>query len=101
MVWHLLPWVIISFGALIGMVLYEDWNAKKCIPLVKALISENGKKEAVPFVQSKRKNLVINITRGALLVCAITLIIVGALTGGADGVLQKAINICTECIGLG
>lgn len=101
MVVHLLPWLIISFGSLIGMVIYEEWNAKKCIPLVKDLLNENGKQKPTPFVQSKRKNLILNITRGALVVCAITLIIVGALTGGADGVLQKAINICTECIGLG
>lgn len=35
------------------------------------------------------------------LVLALTLIIVGLFTGGTADVLTKAINICTECIGLG
>lgn len=98
---HLLPWVVISGGALIGMVFYLEWNAKNCIPLVKQLLSVNGKQEKKTATIDKRKLWALWITRGALLICAITLIIVGALTGGADGVLQKAINICTECIGLG
>ena len=32
---------------------------------------------------------------------AITLIALGVLNGGMRDVLVKAINICTECIGLG
>ena len=35
------------------------------------------------------------------LVFALTLIIIGLFTGGTADVLTKAINICTECIGLG
>ncbi|MBR0367262.1 MAG: thioredoxin [Clostridia bacterium] len=36
-----------------------------------------------------------------LIVAAIVLIIVGAFNGSARDVLYKAINICTECVGLG
>lgn len=35
------------------------------------------------------------------IVCAAALITLGALTGGTADVLTKAVNICTECIGLG
>ena len=47
------------------------------------------------------KNKAINITRVALLALSVLLIVVGIFNGGAEDVLQKAINICTECIGLG
>lgn len=98
---HLLPWFIISFGALIGLAFYEEWHAKQMIQIVKSLLVQNGKQKMSVPVSSKKEFWIINITRAVLLTCAVTLIIVGALTGGADGVLQKAINICTECIGLG
>lgn len=39
--------------------------------------------------------------RLALLVLALTLIVLGVLNGGLHSVLIKAVNICTECIGLG
>ena len=37
----------------------------------------------------------------ALVVIAIGLIVVGVFNGSARDVLYKAINICTECVGLG
>ena len=39
--------------------------------------------------------------RIALLAAAVLLIVLGILNGGMYDVLVKAINICTECIGLG
>ena len=39
--------------------------------------------------------------RLAVLAAAIVLIVLGVLNGGMADVLGKAINICTECIGLG
>ncbi len=39
--------------------------------------------------------------RAVILVVAIVFIIVGIFNGGADDVLDKAVKICTECIGLG
>ncbi len=43
----------------------------------------------------------INLIRAALIVVALALIVAGILNGGLRDVLYKAINICTECIGLG
>ncbi|MBR2797822.1 MAG: thioredoxin [Clostridia bacterium] len=37
----------------------------------------------------------------ALVVIAIGLIVAGVFNGSARDVLYKAINICTECVGLG
>ena len=41
------------------------------------------------------------VLRAVLLVAAVGMIIAGILNEGANDVLQKAIRICTECIGLG
>ena len=96
---HLLPWVIISFGFMIFTALYEEVISKKLIELVKQVIKNNGKKDLVK--QESKKSLAINITRGVLLTFSVVLIVVGIFDGSAADVLQKAINICTECIGLG
>ena len=48
----------------------------------------------------KNKNKAINIARVSILALSVLLIVVGIFNGGAEDVLQKAINICTECIGL-
>ena len=47
------------------------------------------------------KQKIINIARLAIIVLSIAFIIHGTYNGGASDVYQKAINICTECIGLG
>jgi len=43
----------------------------------------------------------VRLLRAALLLAAAVFIILGAYNGGARDVLYKAINICTECVGLG
>lgn len=43
----------------------------------------------------------ILVARIAIIAVAILLIVFGIFNGGMDDVLQKAIRICTECIGLG
>ncbi|MBO5868321.1 MAG: thioredoxin [Oscillospiraceae bacterium] len=39
--------------------------------------------------------------RWALLGVAVFLFVFGLFTGGTQDVLTKAVNICTECVGLG
>ena len=53
-----------------------------------------GRIDAVIFVRKRNVRMVI-----ALL--ALTLIVLGLANGQAKVVLNKAINICTECLGLG
>ena len=43
----------------------------------------------------------LRLARAALLVAALGFIAAGVLNGGARDVLIKAVNICTECVGLG
>lgn len=41
------------------------------------------------------------LLRALLLVAAVAMIIIGVANGEAQTVLQKAVNICLECIGIG
>ena len=52
------------------------------------------------FAAQHKAKLLLGL-RVLLLVVGIALVIVGVLNGGMADVLGKAINICTECIGLG
>ena len=42
-----------------------------------------------------------NLLRLGLLALALLLILAGIFRGEADMVLQKAVNLCMECIGIG
>lgn len=58
-----------------------------------------GKPTKFKTVEKNAK--VINIVRICVFTVAVAFILYGFLSGGALAVLTKAINICTECIGLG
>ena len=60
-----------------------------------------GAKVAKKYALEKADKIILLFTRIAVGCVAIAFIIVGATNGGASDVLTKAINICTECIGLG
>lgn len=57
------------------------------------------KNENTPHPESTDKKT--KIVRISVLFIAVALVIYGFATGGYVDVLTKAINICTECIGLG
>ena len=53
------------------------------------------------YVPQKTNKILLIVARCVVGVVAITFIFVGIFNGGANDVLVKAINICTECLGLG
>lgn len=97
---HLMPWVIISFSAFIGYSFYKEFNAKLSCDILREVIMISGKVKKEE-VESKKRNLIINIAKIGILIVAVVFIVIGISNGGAEDTLQKAINICTECIGLG
>ena len=62
-------------------------EALKAAPTVKS--EKQATKEKLPWL------------RYALLVVAVGILVYGYFAGGTNDVLTKAINICTECVGLG
>ena len=65
----------------------------------KALYLKAEKKEhTVSFIHSDTAK---NILRGVIIAASVALIALGIMNGGMADVLDKAVKICTECIGLG
>lgn len=116
---HLAPCAFAALLILCGVTLYLSISAKKQLPHVKQLIAsakadEKNGVEAVYVTGntavadlygrwkalSNHKYFILGV-RIAIAVFAVTFIILGIVNGNMRAILIKAINICTECIGLG
>lgn len=103
-----------------GYGLFASYSRKRSmikeIELIKAALAENNsapdKAETAPeeckcIIAKIRSRIMKNpvlftrILRYSLLGIGITLLVVGFFAGGTRDVLTKAVNICTECVGLG
>lgn len=91
----LLPCMAVPFGYGVFAAFRARISTKKEIELLKALPK---KADTGCTPQSDRT---VNIARGILLCAGVALLLYGLFTGGTADVLTKAINICTECVGLG
>ena len=93
-------------------VILKEVYLKKEISALKEVIKQNGisaPKEnehkgwidsVKDFFKCNSKPMILGI-RIAFVGCAIGFIVAGILNGGMNDVLNKAVKICTECIGLG
>lgn len=93
--WVLLPCLVIGFGYGIFVAYFCNASIRKEISLLKQLPSKKGS------VASEKKAFPAVPVQVGILTAAAALIILGLLDGGALDVLTKAVNICTECVGLG
>lgn len=105
-----LPWIAASFALFIGATLYEGFTAGRDLRALKKLLA-SGKGRPIPpanvlglkekAAAAARSPITVWAVRGAVIALGIAFVIAGALNGGAADVMQKAINLCTQCIGLG
>lgn len=95
MLLFILPWVIAAFLIAIAASLLCKRSVIREMDFMKC--SAEQRKPAVPTEKGSH----VNMIRGILLVLSVTFIVLGVMNGGLYDVLVKAINICTECIGLG
>lgn len=92
---HVVPWVAVAF---ICMMVVEQLNYKSML----AEIEEAKKAPKRQPEPAKAQNMKVrSIARVALYAAAVVMLVAGVLNGGMRDVLVKAVNICTECIGLG
>lgn len=94
--WVLLPCVGIPFAYGVFAAYYNRASIRREIALLKQI---PGTPAPLSTVSVKEKWL--NVVRYAVIGAALACLIGGAFAGGWADVLTKAINICTECIGLG
>ena len=90
--------IIIPFVYSIICVIINDRSRQREIAFVREMIKDAPRKGSA---EAKPKNNVSIIFKVSALIVCIAIIMYGLFSGGTADVLTKAINICTECIGLG
>lgn len=110
MVANILPCTAVAIIAGAGVSIYNGVLVEKQLKAAKAMIvAGNGAVKGQPDYYKKldavkavaASKITVWVIRGIILAVAVTFILLGIFNGGADDVLGKAVNICTECIGLG
>lgn len=98
--WLLIPCMAVPFIYAVFTFYYNEKSMQREIELLKqAPVFENVQNTEERSAKSSTKTE--NIIRYSLLVVGVGILVYGFITGGTVDVLTKAINICTECIGLG
>ncbi len=95
----LIPCMLVPFAYAVFTVYRNEKSLQLELELIKQLPSVEGtNSNDLNTSCSERK---LNIIKAVILLIGIIVLVYGFLTGGTADVLTKAINICTECIGLG
>ena len=85
------------FGCALGAAYRAKASLRREVELVKQIPAGEKQPEAEPKAQRNP----LAVVRCVLLCLALVLLVYGFFAGGTADVLTKAINICTECVGLG
>ena len=94
----LLPCLAIPFAFSVFRYYYSIYLTKKQIEILKTLPKKETVDDTTKIKSDGKKVLIVKILIATV---AVGVLIFGAATGGFADVLTKAVNICTECIGLG
>lgn len=104
MLWHIAPWIFVGFACAILCECVRGRSFRREIELAARSPERASFKNAQTdsgASREKRARLAKTAARAAMFALAVVLLALGAANGGMRDVLVKAINICTECIGLG
>ena len=93
----LIPCTVIPFGYAV----FAAYKTKASILREIELLRSVGGNRAPVSVESKNCDKITTVVRWAVLAVALAIFVYGYMAGGTADVLTKAINICTECVGLG
>ena len=94
----LLPAMAVPFGYGIFCAFFSRSSMRKEIALLKEVPTLPTKQTSDKKQSTDRSTAIL---RGGFLLLGAAFLLYGLFTGGVADVLTKAINICTECIGLG
>lgn len=104
MLWHIAPWTLVGCACAILCECFCGRSLRREIELATRSPERASFKNAQTdsgASREKRARLAKTAARAAMFALAVALLALGAANGGMRDVLVKAINICTECIGLG
>lgn len=108
----LLPFLSVSLLLFIGAVFFRKASLDRDVSLLKTAIAKKEAPEktadkapllsrSVLSVFTDKEAVITAAVRLSVLTVATVFIVLGILNGGMSDVFEKAIRICTECIGLG
>lgn len=104
MLWHIAPWTLVGFACAILCECFCGRSLRREIDLAtrsgERVPIENAQTDSDRSCEGKAQ-LIKTTARAVAFALAMALLALGAANGGMRDVLVKAINICTECIGLG
>lgn len=97
-----LPSVVVGLGAWVAVTLLQSASYTRELSLVKEAlkVSSAGQKN-LPVEKKSMSAKALWAIRCVVLAVALLFVMLGIFNGGMTDVLEKAIKICTECIGLG
>ena len=93
------PCLVIPFAYGIFAAYAEKKSIRQEIELIRQALSE-GARAQTPAVAPRQRSGLLYV-RLAILCVGIAILVYGFFAGGTADVMTKAINICTECVGLG
>ena len=93
-----LPLTVLSVAIHVPVAYMVEKSSAKELEILKESIKSNG---TPSLAEKKQENNATNIAKYVILGVAMLLIVLGIFNGGMTDVLNKAVKICTECIGLG
>ena len=96
--YYLIGCMAVPFGYAIFTAYYCRKSMILEIDLVKQAIAEG---DVAPAEVKAKKPCRLGAVRWVLLALAVIILVYGFVSGGTKDVLTKAVNICTECVGLG
>lgn len=98
---HVFPWIILGLAVLIVSTVLQGKSIRREYDAITARIKEEKAAgiKAAPQAEKPARN--VNALRFVLLAIAVIFILMGIRNGSMTAVVNKAIRICTECVGLG
>ena len=98
---HVFPWIILGLMCLIVATLLQGKSIQRELDAIQARIKE----EKAAGIKAEPKDIKTapdyTKLRRLLLFLAVVFIVAGIFNGSMTAVINKAIRICTECVGLG
>ena len=100
---NILPWAFVTFAFACGITFYEGVSAKSCLEYARKIAAGNKAVEPArgKFYAIIHHKYFIPAVRICVGCIAVAFIITGAFNGNMTNILDKAVKICSECIGLG
>ena len=98
---HVFPWIILGMAFLMVTAFLQEKSIQREYDAIMARMKEEKAAgiKAEPKAEEPRKDP--KVLRIVLLCVAVVFIVIGIFNGSMDAVINKAIRICTECVGLG